>query len=270
MSLVELSRPSEAVWQLTLCSPPDNRLTPELLSSLSDHLDTIEKEWRLSGGGEMDIKKRKTFPSGGAGAVVLTSGLDKFFSNGLDFGKAMKVDHFFEKIFDPVMWRLLTFPLITIAAITGHAFAGGMILALCCDYRVMTSGKGLLCMNEITFSSPLPNSFAAFLRIRIPHTPHLRDTLLGKRWTQPEAKAAGLIDEIVDDLSDSKAVVKRAIEVGLREGPKVAPGPWGMIKAGTYHPVFEASESYRAVLFPHQEAKAFFDRTGKKANKAKL
>lgn len=72
------------------------------------------------------------------------------------------------------MWRLLTFPLLTIAAINGHgayeihcdfqgypntdymihqAFAGGMVLALCCDYRIITSGKGFMCMNEVKFFS---------------------------------------------------------------------------------------------------------------------
>ena len=146
------------------------------------------------------------------------------------------------------MWRLLTFPLVTVAAITGHAFAGGMVLALCCDFRVMTSGKGLLCMNEVTplpllyhetrdrrltgkisFSSPLPNSFAAFLRLRIPHPPHLRDTLLGRRWTQAQALDAGIIDEIVE-ATGAEAVVSRAVEIGQREGVKAAPGPWGMIK----------------------------------------
>lgn len=266
MPLVHLSRPREGIWQLTLDAPPDNRLTPDLLSTLSGHLDTIEAEWRDSGGGETSAKKRG---ARGAGAVVLTSGVERFFSNGLDYDNAMKVDKFFERVYDPVMWRLLTFPLVTVAAITGHAFAGGMVLALCCDFRVMTSGKGLLCMNEISFSSPLPNSFAAFLKLRIPHPPHLRDTLLGRRWTQSQALAAGIIDEIVE-AGGSDAVVSRAVEVGQREGVKVAPGPWGMIKAGVYHDVLDASKSERPVLFPPQEAAAFFKRIRGGETKAKL
>jgi enoyl-CoA hydratase/carnithine racemase len=58
------------------------------------------------------------------------------------------------------MYRLLTFPLVTVAAINGHgmsaltptlmlAFAGGFILAMSCDFRLMTSGRGLMCMNEV-------------------------------------------------------------------------------------------------------------------------
>lgn len=44
----------------------------------------------------------------------------------------------------------MTFPLITIAAINGHCFAGGMLLALCCDYRLMTTGRGWMSMNEVS------------------------------------------------------------------------------------------------------------------------
>ena len=69
----------------------------------------------------------------------------------------------------------MTFPLLTIAAINGHgmgvlsillllidfnsAFAGGMAFALSCDYRIITSGRGFLCMNEVGYrSSPLYRS----------------------------------------------------------------------------------------------------------------
>lgn len=49
----------------------------------------------------------------------------------------------------------------TVAAINGHCFAGGMMLALCCDYRVMTDGKkrnAWMCMNEVRAPSTLPHS----------------------------------------------------------------------------------------------------------------
>ncbi|WVN85557.1 uncharacterized protein L203_100705 [Cryptococcus depauperatus CBS 7841] len=57
---------------------------------------------------------------------------------------------------DPVMWRLLTFPLLTVGAISGHVFAGGMILALRCDYCTMASGIRFMCMSELTFGASLP------------------------------------------------------------------------------------------------------------------
>lgn len=98
-SLVTLSRPHPTVWQLDLASPPDNRLTPDLLSTLAAHLDTIEAEWRKSSGTrdkQGPMSDPKTFGEHkGAGAVVLT-GADRFFSNGLDYLKSLTNPRFFE------------------------------------------------------------------------------------------------------------------------------------------------------------------------------
>lgn len=94
-----LSRPHPAVWQIALTSPPDNRLTPDLLASLSSHLDTVEAEWRRSSGTRDEqgpMSDPGTFGEHkGAGAVIIT-GTDRFFSNGLDYSKAMANKHFFE------------------------------------------------------------------------------------------------------------------------------------------------------------------------------
>lgn len=89
------------------------------------------------------------------------------------------------------MYRLMTFPLITIAAVNGHgkrcsdpfrprlgdadvgtAFAGGMVMALACDYRIMTTGKGLMCMNEVCPISPSPN--VHLIQDRTAHKPRCR------------------------------------------------------------------------------------------------
>ncbi|KAK8865663.1 hypothetical protein IAR55_000808 [Kwoniella newhampshirensis] len=264
MPYLNLSRPAPTVWQISLASPPDNRLTPPLLSELLEKLDIVETEWRKAGGGLFDPKHREGYEGKGAGSLIITSDVDKFFSNGLDWANSLKIKNFFEEIFDPATWRLLTFPLMTVAAINGHAFAGGMILALCCDYRIITSGKGYLCMNEVQFGSPLPNSFNALLSLRIPHPQQQRDTLLARRWTQKELLDMGLVDEVVD----LPEVVTRAVQVGQREGIKVAAGSWGAIKRGMYNPVLEASKSYRPLNLPPQEEKEFWDRVGR--DKAKL
>ncbi|WWC88118.1 uncharacterized protein L201_003022 [Kwoniella dendrophila CBS 6074] len=263
---IQVTKPNLNVWQITLSSPPDNRLTPELLIEFSKALDQVEFEWRENGGGKINPKDRENLKGKGSGALIVTSNQEKFFSNGLDWERSLKIKNFFEEIFDPVTWRLLTFPLLTIAAINGHAFAGGMILALCCDYRIITSGKGFLCMNEIQFGSPLPNSFNALLSLRIPNPKHHRDTLLARRWTQNELLEIGIIDEIVDQ----DKVVGKALEVGIRDGGKVAAGSWGAIKRGAYHQVLEYSQSYRKLNLPPQEEIEFYDRVGKAGNKAKL
>jgi len=58
------------VWVITMNAPPDNRLTPRMLITLNKHLDTVEAEWR----------SREDQEQGGA--LVLTSAIRKFFSNG--------------------------------------------------------------------------------------------------------------------------------------------------------------------------------------------
>lgn len=84
-------------------------------------------------------------------------------------------------------------------------------------------------MNEIFLGLPMPNSFATWLRMRLPYQA-LRETMLGKRWFQKELLAAGMVDEI----AEPDQVVPKAIEIGTREGAKVGGGSWGAIKVSQY------------------------------------
>lgn len=84
-------------------------------------------------------------------------------------------------------------------------------------------------MNEIFLGLPMPNSFATWLRMRLPYQA-LRETMLGKRWFQKELLAAGMVDEI----AEPDQVVPKAIEIGTREGAKVGGGSWGAIKVRQY------------------------------------
>lgn len=65
-------------------------------------------------------------------------------------------------VYNPVALRLLTFPLITVAAINGHCFAGGFLLALACDFRVMREEldgrRAWCCMNEVRHGQGLPSA----------------------------------------------------------------------------------------------------------------
>ncbi len=94
MVVISVSKPHEVVWQITITSPPDNRITTALLAELGEALDRVEAEWRQSGGGHPQQSKRGK--NNGAGALILASGCPKFFSNGLDLEASMKVDKFFE------------------------------------------------------------------------------------------------------------------------------------------------------------------------------
>ena len=108
-----------------------------------------------------------------------------------------------------ILSRLLTFGLPTVAAINGHAFAGGFLLSLACDHRVMRTERGFLCMNEIDIGFALTPGMNALLDAKLPkHV--MRDTVLqGRRWTAEEAVAQGFVDavEAVEGLPAAAAAV---------------------------------------------------------------
>jgi enoyl-CoA hydratase/carnithine racemase len=90
-----LSEIQPGVHLITLSSPPDNRLTPTFLKSLSDNLDEVERKWRERGGGMSPPDPSKKDVKVEGGAVIIT-GIGKFFSNGLDYENANKNKRFFE------------------------------------------------------------------------------------------------------------------------------------------------------------------------------
>jgi len=92
--------------------------------------------------------------------VVLGSQQDKFFSIGLDIPVLIELSRpEFERFWSALNGlcrELLTLPKPTIAAITGHAIAGGCVLVLCCDYRFIADGRKLIGLNEIKLGVPVP------------------------------------------------------------------------------------------------------------------
>lgn len=109
------------------------------------------------------------------------------------------------------------------------AFAGGCLLAMCCDFRIMGTGKAWISMNEVFAGMPLSYAVAAIVSTRVDKRLY-RDITLGKRWTAYEARDVGIIDEVVDNSVDSRAVIDRAVALGEEKAPLVASGAWDSIK----------------------------------------
>jgi Delta3-Delta2-enoyl-CoA isomerase len=138
----------------------------------------------------------------------------------------------------------------TIAAVNGHCFAGGFILAMACDYRVMTDGSkrnAWMCMNEVSFNviscphllrvlSPQvhfgamwPLSMASIVRAKVGDGRVQRKIALeGHRFPPQEALSAGLVDHIVD--GNTEAVLAKAVWLANSVGPIAKEGVWGIIK----------------------------------------
>jgi enoyl-CoA hydratase/carnithine racemase len=94
-----------------------------------------------------------------AGGLVL-AGNSKFFSIGLNLPELIEFDRaamiaFFTH-FDQLSFDLYTLPLPTACAMTGHAVAGGGVLALTCDFRFAAAGNKLFGFNEATIGLPVP------------------------------------------------------------------------------------------------------------------
>ncbi|TBU32558.1 ClpP/crotonase [Dichomitus squalens] len=243
--LVTVTHPSATIWVIEMHNGADNRLTDVFLTqAFRPALDAVERHWRenwRAGVGKKDEKLTH-------GAVVLVGNTkqDKFFSNGLDWAGANKdpafKTNFFPLIFNPAIHRLITFPIPIIAAVNGHSFAGGMVLAMACDYRVMTDGSkrnAWMCMNEIHFGAQIPLPLVAVLRAKASNAQVIRKVVLeGHRFTPKEALSSGLVDYVAGE--DTEGVVAAARGLAEKVAPIAKSGAWGINKRELYRDVIEA------------------------------
>jgi enoyl-CoA hydratase/carnithine racemase len=177
----------DSYYLLEYNSPPDNRYTVEFIDS---YLETLV------------FLRTKCEPK----ALVTTSTIPKFFSNGLDFERVIKVERFFPDRYYALMRAILEFPWPTIALVNGHAFAAGFMVAAVHDYRVMNPTKGFLCMNEIDFGAPLFTLFVDIFKIKFGAQIALKICLQAHRFTGKEALQVGLVDAL-GDLSTAEEFV---------------------------------------------------------------
>ncbi|WEW55893.1 hypothetical protein PRK78_001328 [Emydomyces testavorans] len=172
----ECTRPADRVYLLTFNSPPDNRQTTAFVDAFSLALDIVEEK----------------YPTG---VLVTTSKIAKFYSNGLDLEHAMGTESFFAKTYWPFWKKLLTFPMPTIALINGHAYAGGLFVALLHDYRIQNPSRGYLCLNEVHFGAWLPAPMASIVKHKVGNPAIVRDLITaGRRFDSKEALSSGIID----------------------------------------------------------------------------
>ncbi|KAL5466837.1 hypothetical protein EMCRGX_G030988 [Ephydatia muelleri] len=131
--------------------------------------------------------------------------------------------------------RLLTFPLVTVAALNGHTFAGGAFIAFAHDYCVMQTSKGWLCLPEIRLKLQFTAGLIDLAKIRIPKDEHTRAIVLGHKYTAEEAKLAGLIKDCcpLEDLENRA----KALAVTLSSG-KPDRQTMSVIKTDLYHDVY--------------------------------
>ncbi|HEY7488235.1 MAG TPA: enoyl-CoA hydratase/isomerase family protein [Streptosporangiaceae bacterium] len=195
----------------------ENRFTPAFLDAVHGALDDVEK-------------------SDGPRALV-TVGTGKFYSNGLDLdwltAHPDELTAYLGKIHG-LYARLLTLPMPTVAALNGHAFAGGAMLALAHDFRVMRSDRGYFCFPEVDLGLPFSPPMSALVQARLPKVTAHEAMITGRRYPAPEALSAGLVDRSVPEAEVLPAALALAAPLAAKDGRTVAE-----IRKGMYGPVIE-------------------------------
>jgi enoyl-CoA hydratase/carnithine racemase len=168
------------VRELKLARPPANALSPDLLAEIRSQVEAAPKD--------------------GARALVL-SGSEGLFTGGLDVPLLLSLDRdamvaALELFFD-AMKVLAHSELPVAAAITGHCPAGGAVLSLFCDWRVMAEGPFVIGLNEVRIGIPMPLVVAGALA-RVVGSRHAEELCQTGRLLAPEdALSVGLVDRVV-------------------------------------------------------------------------
>ncbi|MHA7839829.1 MAG: enoyl-CoA hydratase/isomerase family protein, partial [bacterium] len=134
-----------------------------------------------------------------------------------------------------LMARVLTFPMITVAAVNGHAFGAGAQLSLAHDYRVMRRDRGYWCMPEIDMGAPLHPGMTALIQARLPRQTAHESIVTGTRYGGEQARQRGIVDRIASE----DEVLPLAIEVAASLAAKAHP-VMRQLKAGLYPETLEA------------------------------
>ena len=179
MALVDLRRDGD-VFVLTMRAG-ENRFNRTFVNAFNEALDAVE--------------------AATAPAALVTVGEDKFYSNGLDLawmaGDGQSEGGAFVGDVMRLLGRVLTFTVPTVAAINGHAFAAGGMLALAHDFRVMRADRGFFCLPEVDINIPLAPGMTALIASRLSPIV-LRDAVLtGARIGGVDAAAQQIVDEAV-------------------------------------------------------------------------
>jgi enoyl-CoA hydratase/carnithine racemase len=148
-------------------------------------------------------------------AGLILTGKDGFFSAGLDLIELYNYDEetikkFWIDFLD-LITTLVSFKKPMIAAISGHSPAGGCVLALCCDYRIMAEGKFIIGLNEVPIGIIIPESIFHLYSFWLGQANAYRFLLEGKLMHTQQALSTGLIDEVVNPESILHAAERKML-----------------------------------------------------------
>ncbi len=208
----------DGVRILRLAHGKANAMDLEMLGALASELEALDRD---------DVR-----------AGVLT-GAGRMFSAGVDLKRVLDGGPDYVRVFLPALERALlaafTLGKPLVAAINGHAIAGGFVIACACDRRIAADGPGRLGLPELQVGVPFPTLVIEVLRTALP-PPRLQEMLLcGATLEAAPARAAGLVDDVVA----ADALIGAACATASRLGA-LAPAAWATTKRKLREPALAA------------------------------
>ena len=167
---------------ISIDRPPVNAINPELVSSLSQALDSFKSDDNING--------------------VVLQGRDGIFSAGLDithlFPKDREYIHSFWKDFSTLLVNMFSFPKPLYSSIGGHCPAGGTVMVIMSDYRIMSKGNYVIGLNEVDVGLTVPYGIGMVFQYVVGMR-NAEELLLKAKLISPdEALRVGLVDELCD------------------------------------------------------------------------
>ena len=195
----------------------ENRFSPDFLDEIGANLDEVI----------------------GAGAQgLVTTGGGKFYTNGLDLdwlaANGERAQWYVGRV-QSMLARILTLPVPTAAAVVGHAFGAGAMLALAHDFRVMRADRGYFCLPEVDIRIPFTPGMAALIQAKLTPQAAVASMTTGRRFGGDDAARLGLVDAVAGE----GAVTPAAVDL-LRPLDGKDPGTLGAIKQTMFGPAVRA------------------------------
>ncbi len=169
--------------------------------------------------------------------ALVTTATGKFFSNGLDLDwlgqNADRVDEYVAQVHD-LFAQTLAFPGPTVAALQGHTFAAGAMLALAHDFRAMRADRGYFCLPEADINIPFTPGMDALIRCKLTPATAVEAMLTARRYGGEDARAAGIVDATAGEDELLASAVERARALASKD-----PGTQATIKGRMFGPILE-------------------------------
>lgn len=201
--MIELDREG-SVWVLRMRAG-ENRFSLEWLDAVNAALDRVE--------------------ASEAPRALVTAGEGKFYSNGMDLDwlrtEPERAGDYLRAIY-AVLGRMLGFPAITVAAVNGHAFGGGALLACAHDYAVMRANRGYWSMPEADLGLPLTPEYMSVLTARLPRRTVHEAVMTGRRYGGGDALAAGIVDRVAGEDEVLPEAIRLAADLAGKDPRVVA------------------------------------------------